>query len=61
MTLTTEKNSLFFAVCGGLILGFACTLNYVIRGKDTGMTRIAFNLATMNTCTLNLIKLSCVR
>lgn len=50
MSLSPEHNSLFYPACGGLILGLACTLNYVIRGKDTGMTRIAYNIATMNTC-----------
>ena len=55
MAVAYDQNSLFYAACGGVILGIACTLNYVIRGKDTGMTRIAFNLATMNTCMNNII------
>jgi hypothetical protein len=45
-----KEEALFFAACGGLTLGFACTLNYVIRGKETGMTRIAYNIATMKKC-----------
>lgn len=43
-----DRESLCYAAYGGLILGAACTANYVIRGKDTGMTRIAYNLVTMN-------------
>jgi hypothetical protein len=43
-------DALFYAACGGILLGLACTLNYVIRGKDTGMTRIAFNIATIKKC-----------
>ena len=55
MAVAYDQNSLFYAACGGVILGIACTLYYVIRGKDTGMTRIAFNLPTMNTCMYNII------
>ncbi len=43
-----HRESLCYAAYGGLILGAACTANYVIRGRDTGMTRIAYNLVTMN-------------
>lgn len=45
-----DSNALFYAACGGLTLGAACTINYVVRGKDTGMTRIAYNIATMKKC-----------
>lgn len=43
-----NPSQIFYAICGGLTLGLACTLNYVIRGKDTGMTRIAYNIITLN-------------
>ncbi len=48
MALSFDSNALYYAACGGLILGIACSLNYIIRGKDTGMTRIAYNFATFN-------------
>ena len=52
-----DHDALYYAALGGVILGVACSLNYVIRGKDTGMTRIAFNIATFKKCmtlTINL-------
>jgi hypothetical protein len=48
MNKSFDNNALFYAACGGIILGISTSLNYIIRGKDTGMTRIMFNFATFN-------------
>jgi hypothetical protein len=48
--MLVSEETLFYAACGGLILGLACTLNYMLRGKETGMTRIAYNISTLNKC-----------
>ena len=49
-----ETNPLIFAAIGGSILGLATSLNYIIRGKVTGMSGIVFGIASMDKCTLNI-------
>ena len=44
-------DTLIYASIGGLILGLATTLNYVIRGKVTGMSGIVFGIVSWNKCT----------
>lgn len=45
-------DALTYASIGGLILGLATTINYVIRGKVTGMSGIVFGIVSWNKCTL---------
>lgn len=45
---TLDTNPLIFAAIGGSILGLATSLNYIIRGKVTGMSGIVFGIVSLN-------------
>lgn len=49
--VTFEPSQIVFASVGGLLLGLATSLNYIIRGKVTGMSGIAYGLLSLNKCT----------
>lgn len=44
--INTIENPLLLASIGGLILAFATSLNYCLRGKITGMSGIVTGIAT---------------
>lgn len=46
--VTFEPNQILFASLGGLLLGLATSLNYIIRGKVTGMSGIAYGIVSLN-------------
>lgn len=37
-----------FAVLGGALLGVAASLNYVLRGKVTGMSGVLYGVVSLN-------------
>jgi|JI9StandDraft_1071089.scaffolds.fasta_scaffold144263_1 hypothetical protein len=41
-----------YAVLGGLLLGVATSLNYILRGKVTGMSGIVYSIISINKSTL---------
>ena len=43
-----DGNQIIFAAVGGIILGVATSLNYIIRGKVTGMSGIVFGIVSVN-------------
>lgn len=45
-----DLNTITFAAIGGLLLGLATSLNYIIRGKVTGMSGIAYGIISLNKC-----------
>ena len=46
-----DTNQIIFASIGGIILGIATSINYVIRGKVTGMSGTVFGIASGNLST----------
>lgn len=46
-----DYDTLAYASLGGLILGIATSLNYIIRGKVTGMSGIVYGIISYNKCT----------
>ena len=42
--MLVHENPYYFAALGGLTLGIATTLNYVLRGKVTGMSGLLFGI-----------------
>lgn len=45
-----DLSTITFAAIGGLLLGLATSLNYIIRGKVTGMSGIAYGILSLNKC-----------
>lgn len=43
-----ETNPLYYAAVGGIILGIATSLHYVLKGNVTGMSGIVFGIASVN-------------
>jgi hypothetical protein len=43
-----DGNAIVFAAVGGILLGFSTSLNYIVRGKVTGMSGIAYGIASLN-------------
>lgn len=43
-------DAIIFASIGGILLGIATSLNYVVRGKVTGMSGIAYGIISLNKC-----------
>lgn len=40
------ENPYYYAAAGGVLLGIATSLNYVLRGKVTGMSGIVYGMVT---------------
>jgi hypothetical protein len=40
------ENPYYYAAAGGVLLGIATSLNYVLRGKVTGMSGIVYGIVT---------------
>lgn len=53
--VTFDPNQILFASVGGLLLGLATSLNYILRGKVTGMSGIAYGIVSLNKCIMSLI------
>lgn len=49
--VTFEQNPIIFAAVGGIILGLATSINYIIRGKVTGMSGIVYGVVSLDKCT----------
>jgi len=47
-----DENPYYYAAIGGIILGIATSLNYILRGKVTGMSGIVFGIITFHKGTL---------
>jgi uncharacterized membrane protein YedE/YeeE len=43
-----DDNPLYYASIGGIIIGIATSLNYVIRGSVTGMSGILYSTVTLD-------------
>ena len=43
-----ETNPLYYASIGGIILGIATSLHYVLKGNVTGMSGIIYDVAFFN-------------
>jgi uncharacterized membrane-anchored protein YitT (DUF2179 family) len=43
-----ETDPVIFAAIGGIILGIATSLNYIVRGKVTGMSGIVFGIVSLD-------------
>jgi hypothetical protein len=50
-----DGNQITFACIGGLLLGVATSLNYIVRGKVTGMSGIAYGVISLNKCKKGVI------
>lgn len=50
-----------YAALGGVLLGIATSLNYVMRGKVTGMSGIVYSLVSLNKSTRDVIQRKCRR
>ena len=48
-----NSDQIIFAAVGGILLGLATSINYVIRGKVTGMSGIVFGIVSCNQSTLS--------
>lgn len=48
--VTFDGNAVICAATGGLLLGLATSLNYIIRGKVTGMSGIFYGIISLNKC-----------
>lgn len=59
--VTFEGNQILFASIGGLILGLATSLNYIIRGKVTGMSGIAYGVVSINKSKNYSTQLKCLK
>lgn len=46
-----ETNPLYYAAAGGIILGIATSLHYILKGNVTGMSGILFDVAFFNLST----------
>lgn len=49
--VTWDGDQIIFAAVGGIILGIATSINYILRGKVTGMSGIIFGIVSLNKCT----------
>lgn len=54
--VTFDVNQIGFACLGGLLLGIATSFNYIVRGKVTGMSGIAYGIISVNKCTRLLMQ-----
>lgn len=54
--VTFDGNQIAFACFGGLLLGIATSFNYIVRGKVTGMSGIAYGIISINKCTSLLMQ-----
>ena len=43
-----ESNPLYYAAIGGVILGIATSIHYVLKGNVTGMSGILYGVVTLN-------------
>lgn len=46
--VTWNPDQIIFASIGGILLGIASSINYMIRGKVTGMSGIVFGVVSWN-------------
>jgi len=57
-----EPNQIGFATLGGIILGLATSLNYIFRGKVTGMSGIVYGIISLNKSNLiNYFKINSLK
>lgn len=49
--VTFDTDAIVCATVGGLLLGLATSINYIIRGKVTGMSGIFYGIISLNKCT----------
>lgn len=56
--VTFDLDALKYAALGGTILGIATSLNYILRGKVTGMSGIVYGIVSLNKCNHSLTQLS---
>lgn len=49
--VTFDNNAIVCAAIGIILLGVSTSLNYIIRGKVTGMSGIAYGIISLNKCT----------
>lgn len=50
-----ETNPLYFAAIGGLIIGLSTTLNYILKGRVTGMSGVIYDVVFFNLSNYSVI------
>ena len=43
-----ETNPLYYATIGGIILGIAISIHYILKGSVTGMSGAVFGIISLN-------------
>jgi len=43
-----ESNPLYYAAIGGLLIGIATSINYMLRGNVTGMSGMVYGTCTLD-------------
>ena len=43
-----ETNPLYYATVGGIILGIAISVHYILKGNVTGMSGILYGIVSLN-------------
>lgn len=46
-----ETNPLYYAAIGGIILGIATSIHYVLKGNVTGISGIIYDIVSFNMST----------
>ena len=47
-----NSDDIILSILGGILLSFACTINYMLRGRITGYSGIYYEVITFNQDTL---------
>ena len=45
-----DENPFYYAAAGGIILGIATSINYMLRGKVTGMSGMVYGIVSLQKC-----------
>ncbi len=56
-----DEKAIKFAAIGGCILGIATSLNYIIRGKVTGMSGILYGITSFNRSNYHFSQIKCLK
>lgn len=48
--VTIDENPFYYAAAGGIILGIATSINYMLRGKVTGMSGMVYGIVSLQKC-----------
>jgi hypothetical protein len=45
-----DENPFYYAAAGGVILGISTSVNYMLRGKVTGMSGLIYGIVSLQKC-----------